>query len=58
MDMVVEMWKNARLQYGAGFPTIPTTEKDWVIDNWKTPGHNTALVFPLINNLIVINFCL
>lgn len=46
MDMVVEMWKNARLQYGAGFPTIPTTEKDWVIDNWKNSRPQHGAGFP------------
>jgi len=38
------------------FPTIPTTEKDLVIDNWKTPGYKAALVFPFINNLMMIKF--
>jgi hypothetical protein len=33
--MVVEMWKNNSPQKQADFPTIPTTEKDWVINNWK-----------------------
>ena len=58
MDLVVEMWKNECRESGARFPTIPTTEKDLVIDNWKYAKLKSAHIFPLINNLMMINFYL
>ena len=45
--MVVEIWKNARPQGGAGFPTIPTTEKIWVMDNWKNARLQSGACFPI-----------
>lgn len=30
----------------ADFPTIPTTEKDWVIDNWKNARLPHSAGFP------------
>jgi len=48
--------KTPGCESAARFPTIPTTEKDLVIDNWKYAKLNAAHIFPLINNLMVINF--
>jgi hypothetical protein len=46
MDLVVEMWKNARLRKRRCFPTIPTTEKDLVIDKWKNTLPQCGAYFP------------
>jgi len=32
---------------GACFPAIPTTEKDWVIDNWKNARLKRGACFPI-----------
>jgi hypothetical protein len=39
------MEKQAR-KSGTGFPTIPTTEKDWVIDKWKNTSLHSGASFP------------
>jgi hypothetical protein len=48
--------KTPDYESGARFSTIPTTEKDLVIDNWKYAKLKAAQIFPLINNLMMINF--
>jgi hypothetical protein len=32
---------------GTGFPTIPTTELDWVIDKWKNAMRQSGAYFPI-----------
>jgi hypothetical protein len=38
--------KTTARKSGTGFPTIPTTAKDWVIDNWKNVLLQSGAHFP------------
>ena len=46
MDLVVEIWKTLSRKSGVSFSTIPATEKDWVIDNWKNARLQRGAGFP------------